>query len=420
MNRFLVLILPLLLFPALSYGEPFYKADRAPLKNFMKFVAEYDKADFNNTSYVSLHMGRSDDPKYRANICKVGKIFWDKHEKDLRGIIENWEQILSDPLPFCEPGQLKADMTNPDIAFCRQYSFMLSAVIEYLIADKRPEEALKLSALLFRFGQFMMSLDGNGYVLFAVILGGAISGNAITPNLGNALLSPNLCQDFLKKFEKHWNRMLNENPSVKKIFDSETAIAKETSLKEAWEKSSGETLSKFGILTSAEDLNKAWDSLNGSLETLIKEYLQLFEKTIKMPTYSRFNRAMARHLDKIDSIAKNPPSDMDRYAAYAHKLFRIAAPSYEAFPTYFKIVYPAKGISLLAKAAIYEKPKSAEELKKAIEKYLPADIFSNRQEKLKVKRKGSEILVYSLGFNGCDDEGYEPNDISVIRISYEK
>lgn len=92
---------------------------------------------------------------------------------------------------------------------------MLSAVIEYLIADKRPEEALKLSALLFRFGQFMMSLDGNGYVLFAVILGGAISGNAITPNLGNALLSPNLCQDFLKKFEKHWNRMLNENPSVK-------------------------------------------------------------------------------------------------------------------------------------------------------------------------------------------------------------
>lgn len=421
MKKKVVFMVLMILISALSHGEPLYRSERSPLKNFMKFAAEYDKTDFTDAMNVPFYMGKvNDKEKYFGKVRKIGKIFWDKHEKDLLSIIDNWEEIINTSLQLCEPDKVDTTKTTPDITFCRQYSYMLSAVIEYLIGENRPEEALKLSALLYKFGQIMMTYDGDCCSFLTLTLGGVIARNAVTPNLGHALLSPKLSGDFLKKFEKLWDKMLSDKVDIKLAFDTEVFIGKNTTLKEAWEKSSEDTLKKFGGLTSAGELNKGWTRVNECLDTIIREYYQMFEKTRKLPTHRNFDRAMRRYLERIDSIAEEPPSDMDTYLVHAHKLFRLAAPNYGAYPSHLKNEYTARGISILAKAVINEKHDSAEELKRGIEKYLTVDDFSEDREKFIIKQKGSEIQVYSLGFNGCDDEGYEPNDFSVIRISYEK
>ncbi|MDD2624891.1 MAG: hypothetical protein PHQ02_08740, partial [Candidatus Riflebacteria bacterium] len=269
MNKKLVFMILMILISTLSHGEPLYRPERSPLKNFMKFAVEYDRTDFDNASYVTRYIGKvNDKERYFAKIRKIGKIFWEKHEKDLLSIIENWEEIINTSLPLCEADKVDTTKATPDAAFCRHYSYLLSAVIEYLIGENRPEEALKLSALLYKFGQIMMSFDGDCCSFLTLSLGSIFSRNAVTPNLGYALLSPKLSADFLKKFEKLWDKMLNDKPDIKLAFDTEVLIAKKTTLKEAWEKSSEDTLKKFGGFTSAGDLNKGWTRVNECLDTL--------------------------------------------------------------------------------------------------------------------------------------------------------
>jgi len=168
-----------------------YGNGRKPYSCFMKRFMNFTAEDFRGHEGISQALNAfAPDAETSKKINDYGKSIYEKYKNDIDGLITDFDKIIAEKNPV--PGQSHfAAMRsyNPviDFNYTRAAARALISAARYLASQKRHSDALKLAALVFRFGQLVQNGDGDAPLLITCMIGIAVK-NVAAENVINAML----------------------------------------------------------------------------------------------------------------------------------------------------------------------------------------------------------------------------------------
>ncbi len=406
--------------------DPAYGAQRRPYSCFMKALGNMTQGDLKEIGELSTLLSKkslADDEASRLNA--YGRAIYEKYKAEIDALIKDYDKIAGSKNPVPSEAQYAAarvaDKTI-DFGYTRSLARSMIAVARYLHSEKRHEEALKLSFIVWRFGQMISSGDGGVPSLIMSMIGIAVKNIAAEGNFTRGLTVGNFSAEFYDDFSAVLLKTSEDEMDMKAVMNSERRIMINVFEYEVFIKNNKDP--QYSNL-----LGRLSDSM---LDESKKYTIGLFNDYYDSLSVWLTDHAAEPYVIKglvekqAAEISKNgQPTAWNFFnpsRAVGNILLAIAIPnSSRAYDHFLRAkLYPygaavlSKILSGVKKGAIV--PRTIAEIEEACGFKLPPDWFNDKKGPLVYKPAGDNFVLYSFGLNYADDNASEKDDIILFTI----
>lgn len=407
-------------------GDPAYGPQRKPYSCFMKSLGNMTQGDLKDAGEISTLLPKKvPDDEDAAKINGYGRMIYEKYKTEIDALINDYDKIAASKNPVPSEAQFAAariaDKTI-DFSYTRSLARAMIAVARYLQSEKRHDEALKLSFIVWRFGQFISNGDGGVPSLIMSMIGMAVKNIAAEGNFTRCLTGGPFDAEFYAAFSAALLKNNDDEMDMKAILNSERRIMINVFEYEVFIK--GNTNPEYSNL-----LGRLSDStLDESKKYTIGLFNGCYDSVAVWLTDHAFEPYIVKGLieKQAAEISKNgQPTVWNLFnpsKAVGNILLAIAIPnSSRAYDHFLKSkLYPygaavaSKILSGVKKGEVV--PRTINEIEEICGFKLPPDWFNSKKGPLVYKSAGDNFVLYSFGLNYADDNGSEKDDIILFSI----
>lgn len=425
-----------LLLPVLSAVRTVAEAAGAARRNFNCFMKELDnfkKDELDSCGSYELTSGieaGKKDEAFARNADETGKKIYEAHKAQIDGLISRYKAIINEPIKtvFSENdlAALSAARPNIDFKYTRGLARALMVVAYHLGRAGRPEDAVKLLTIVYRFGQIVAAGDGEPPALITHMIGISVKNVALKTLLGAIMVGAAetgaIKPEFFREYASALARMDSEEMAFIKSIETESRMIIHIAEKDIWENPDEDlkkTISKIGPDKVAEAKKVIKDKIARTYEKTFAAYSKYETDLVPL------NIEIKAISDKITEDSKSLSNLIDPFDAVANIILSIAYPNMgRAYEQYLFSRLHARGVYLLARLLAARVPKTpwpadAAEFEKASGEKIPADIYTKKP--CAFKKIGGDTLMYSFGPDGrdnnCDEKvDFLKKDVVLMRL----
>ncbi|NLI75057.1 MAG: hypothetical protein GX442_01290 [Candidatus Riflebacteria bacterium] len=156
-----------------------YRTDCLPLPGFMGGLTEVSAGLLQRAPAVAKALDAAGPPPATApaEARALAEEAWQAHGPRFRELLDTWAQLASAPLlrfPEVALASVTFDQGRFDLGWCDQAAALLSVLAFRLTGEGRPAEALRLLAVLHRFGLQVLAGLGGPPEFFQLLVGSRI------------------------------------------------------------------------------------------------------------------------------------------------------------------------------------------------------------------------------------------------------
>jgi hypothetical protein len=406
--------------------DPAYNPQRKPYSCFMRTLGNMTQGDLKDINAIStLLPKKSLDDNETSKLNGYGEMIYEKYKAEIDALIKDYYNIAGSKNPVPSEAQFAAARIGDkiiDFGYTRSLARAMIAVARYLQSEKRHEEALKLTFIVWRFGQIISNGDGGVPSLIMSMIGMAVKNIAAEGNFARSLTGGSFDAKFYDDFsaallkanddEMDMKAILNcERRTMINVFEYEVFIKnnKNPEYSNLLGRLSDSTLDEskkytIGIFNDCYDSVAVWLTDHAAEPYIVKGLIEKQAAEISkngQPTVWNFF---------------NPSK------AVGNILLAIAIPnSSRAYDQFLRAKLYPHGAAVLSKILSGVKkggivPRTINEIEEICGFKLPPDWFNDKKGAPAYKPAGDNFVLYSYGLNYADDNASEKDDIILFSI----
>lgn len=411
---------------AASDDDPAYGARRRPYSCFMKAFGAMTKGDFKRLDGVSALLSKNAlSVEEAAGLNECGRAVYEKYGARINTLINNFDADFGAKAVLPTEAQYSSarlDDETIDFSYTRSLARSLIAAGRYLETQKRHGEALKLYSLVWRFGQIVMSGDGQVPSLIMAMIGIAVKNIAAENNLARALLAGDFDAKFYEDYSAALMAKLDDEMDMKAVMNCERRLMI--------------NVLEYEVFVAGRKSGDFADVVSRIPQSRMEE-AKAYTIGIFNDCYDSVGVWLTRHASEPDVVAENMKklsqeisergqpslwSIVSPIKAVGDILLAIAMPNFSrAYEQFLRARYYPYGAAVLSRVLAGVKrgghvPRTLEEVEDACGFKLQKDFFNRSRGPLVYKPVGDEFVLYSFGMNYQDDNASEKDDIVMFRI----